>query len=113
MADDIAVDIGELFLAVAPNGARLILGARGALAREIAGLAATIPRLVPAWFDAAVDPLDVGLWVVSVDLSHDDPWSAVGSERRAVAIRRAVLGDFGRFSLATPAARNVDEEMMR
>lgn len=113
MADDIAADIGELFLAVAPTGARLILGVRGDLAREIAGLAATIPRLVPAWFDAAADPLEAGLWVVSAAPSREGPRSAVGIDGRSISIRRAVLGDFGRFDLRAPAARNGDEEASR
>lgn len=95
----------ELIIGVSPLGSRVVLGSRGALAGDLAGLSVTNPALVPTRLNVALDPLEAGLWVWHGSLGCDD------GGRLFVAsgdVRRAVLADFSRFNLP-PLLPRVEE----
>lgn len=95
----------EILIATAPTGARLILGSRGALAGDLAGLSVTNPVLVPTRLNVALDPLEAGLWVWCGSLGCDD-----GGRLFVVSgnTRPAILGDLQRFGIP-PLLPRVEE----
>lgn len=102
-------EYAEFLVAAAPTGATIILGARGSLARDLAGFASTRPvDFADAWIGGGVDALPAGLWVWSGSLSPgpvDSRWwlRFVATD---AAIRPVTLADFPRFGIRTPAPRN-------
>jgi hypothetical protein len=93
----------EFLVAISPQGNRTFLGARGSLARDVAGICAANPGMVPAHLCVALDPLPAGLWVVTRPVAYDAGHRVVEVGR--VAARRVVLADFARFGIEAPRPR--------